>query len=376
MLKPPTRLCLVEQLNRYLNLGIETFFFSTPKLKKRAGFAKMDLNSYPRFSMGLSGVRDRHTTAWDVWTTSSSAGLMGPPKIEANFFNMPSFWTIYVPKKSRYFFCVEPFLHHWCCQFMSIPHYVFQQKRDSAVSCKAWKVHDRGCQEWILRSSQIRMSRDVQRGDFTRITWPRYLDSELVMSHALSSVSKFLYHHMRALSLPKLSDIGCCTHIPATHLKCACHTCAIHLPCFCHTSSATHHLPQIICHTSSATHHLPHIICHTSSATRHLPHIICHTSSATHHLPHIICHTSSATHHLPHIICHTSFATHHLPHIICHTSSATHHLPHIICHTSGTHLPPTCFTPAHTACIVYTLLFVYMCTHAYITGVHVCVSKS
>ena len=147
------------------------------------------------------------------------------------------------------------------------------------------------------------MSRDVQRGDFTRITWPRYLDSELVMSHALSSVSKFLYHHMRALSLPKLSDIGCCTHIPATHLKCACHTCAIHLPCFCHTSSATHHLPQIICHTSSATHHLPHIICHTS----------------------------------------------------------------------GTHLPPTCFTPAHTACIVYTLLFVYMCTHAYITGVHVCV---
>ena len=92
---------------------------------------------------------------------------------------------------------------------------------------------------------------------------------------------------MRALSLPKLSDIGCGTHIPATHLKCACHTCAIHLPCFCHTSSATHHLPQIICHTSSATHHLPHIICHTSSATHHLPHIICHTSSATHHLPHI-----------------------------------------------------------------------------------------
>ena len=156
---------------------------------------------------------------------------------------------------------------------------------------------------------------------------------------------------MRALSLPKLSDIGCCTHIPATHLKCA-------------------------CHTSSATNHLPHIICHTSSATHHLPHIICHTSSATHHLPHIICHTSSATHHLPHIICHTSFATHHLPHIICHTSSATHHLPHIICHTSGTHLPPTCFTPAHTACIVYTLLFVYMCTHAYITGVHVCVCVS
>ena len=121
--------------------------------------------------------------------------------------------------------------------------------------------------------------------------------------------SKFLYHHMRALSLPKLSDIGCCTHIPATHLKCACHTCAIHLPCFCHTSSATHHLPHIICHTSSATHHLPHIICHTSFAT--------------------------------------------------------HHLPHIICHTSGTHLPPTCFTPAHTACIVYITicLYVYTCIH-------------
>ena len=172
---------------------------------------------------------------------------------------------------------------------------------------------------------------------------------------------KFLYHHMRALSLPKLSDIGCCTHIPATHLKCACHTCAIHLPCFCHTSSATHHLPQIICHTSSATHHLPHIICHTSFATHHLPHIICHTSFATHHLPHIICHTSSATHHLPHIICHTSSATHHLPHIICHTSFATHHLPHIG-NTPATHLLYTCTHCMHSIYITI-CFYVYTCIH-------------
>ena len=331
MLKPPTRLCLVEQLNRYLNLGIETFFFSTPKLKKRAGFAKMDLNSYPRFSMGLSGVRDRHTTAWDVWTTSSSAGLMGPPKIEANFFNMPSFWTIYVPKKSRYLFCVEPFLHHWCCQFMSIPHYVFQQKRDSAVSCKAWRymiVDAKNEFSEARRSGCPEMSRGgISPGSLGQDIWIPS-SSWVMRCLVLVSFSTIIWGPCLCQNCQTLAA----AHIYLPHIWSAP---ATHVLYIC-PASATHHLPHIICHKSSATHHLPHIICHTSSATHHLPHIICHTSSATHHLPHIICHTSSATHHLPHIICHTSSATHHLPHIICHTSSATHR--EHTCHPPALHL--------------------------------------